>query len=159
MIVGAPETFTTTVPDACPDELVVSPLPVVTSAPTDAVTLASTLVVNIADADPLPSVRTALDDNVVEQSTPLSETSSLVTLTDGRLLVYDGQTGERFKRPVTVGYRFDPVFYDRRYWIDPYRYHLRPVLGWQRWVRYGNDVVLVDIRTGRVLAVENRFFF
>lgn len=62
-------------------------------------------------------------------------------------------------RPVSVGHRFDPVFYDRRYWVDPYRYHLRPVLGWQRWVRYGNDVVLIDIRTGRVLAVENRFFF
>jgi Ni/Co efflux regulator RcnB len=62
-------------------------------------------------------------------------------------------------RPVTVGYRFDPVFYDRRYWIDPYRYHLRPVPGWQRWVRYGNDVLLIDIRTGRVLAVESRFFF
>lgn len=69
-----------------------------------------------------------------------------------------GPRGYRW-RPVTVGYRFDPVFYDRRYWIDPYRYHLRPVLGWQRWVRYGNDVVLVDIRSGRVLAVENRFFF
>lgn len=35
---------------------------------------------------------TALDDNVVEQSAPLNETSSLVTLTDGRLLVYDGKT-------------------------------------------------------------------
>jgi len=61
-------------------------------------------------------------------------------------------------RPVNVDYRFDPVFYDRRYWVDPYRYHLRPVLGWQRWVRYGNDVVLIDIRSGRVLAVESRFF-
>lgn len=69
-----------------------------------------------------------------------------------------GPRGYRW-RPVTVGYRFDPIFYDRRYWIDPYRYHLRPVLGWQRWVRYGNDVLLVDIRTGRVLAVESRFFF
>lgn len=69
-----------------------------------------------------------------------------------------GPRGYRW-RPVTVGHRFDPAFYDSRYWIDPYRYHLRPVSRWQRWVRYGNDVVLVDIRNGRVLAVENRFFF
>lgn len=62
-------------------------------------------------------------------------------------------------RPVTVGYRFDPVFYDSRYWIDPYRYHLRPVLGYQRWVRYGHDVVLIDTRNGRVLEVNSGFFF
>jgi len=69
-----------------------------------------------------------------------------------------GPRGYRW-RPVTVGYRFAPTFYDRRYWIDPYRYHLRPVLGYQRWVRYGNDVVLIDMRSGRVLEVNSRFFF
>jgi Ni/Co efflux regulator RcnB len=69
-----------------------------------------------------------------------------------------GPRGYRW-RPVTVGYRFTPTFYDRRYWVDPYRYHLRPVLGYQRWVRYGNDVVLIDIRSGRVLEVNNDFFF
>ena len=69
-----------------------------------------------------------------------------------------GPRGYRW-RPVNVGYRFEPAFYERRYWVDPYRYHLRPVHGWQRWVRYGNDVVLIDIRTGRVLAVESSFFF
>jgi Ni/Co efflux regulator RcnB len=62
-------------------------------------------------------------------------------------------------RPVTVGYRFAPVFYERRYWVDPYRYHLRPVRGYERWVRYGNDVLLIDIRNGRVLDVHNGFFF
>jgi hypothetical protein len=69
-----------------------------------------------------------------------------------------GPRGYRW-RPVTVGYRFAPTFYDRRYWDDPYRYHLRPVLGYQRWVRYGRDVVLIDIRSGRVLEVNNGFFF
>ena len=69
-----------------------------------------------------------------------------------------GPRGYRY-RPVTVGYRFTPTFYDRQYWVDPYRYHLRPVLGYQRWVRYGNDVVLIDIRSGRVLEVNNGFFF
>jgi len=71
---------------------------------------------------------------------------------------WEGPRGYRW-HPVRVGYRFDPVFYDRRYWVDPYRYHLRPVLGWQRWVRYGNDVLLIDVRSGRVLDVQSRFFF
>ncbi len=71
---------------------------------------------------------------------------------------WDGPRGYRW-RPVNVGYRFDRQFYDRRYWVDPYRYHLRPVLGWQRWVRYGNDVVLIDVRSGRVLEVNSRFFY
>jgi Ni/Co efflux regulator RcnB len=71
---------------------------------------------------------------------------------------WEGPRGYRW-RPVGVGYRFDPVFYDRRYWVDPYRYHLRPVYGSQRWVRYGNDVLLIDTRSGRVLDVNSRFFF
>ena len=61
--------------------------------------------------------------------------------------------------PVNVGHHFAPAFYDRRYWIDPYRYHLRPVSGWRHWVRYGNDVLLIDTRTGRVLEVNRGFFF
>ena len=69
-----------------------------------------------------------------------------------------GPRGYRW-RPVTVGYRFDPVFYGRSYWIDPYRYHLRPVRSYQRWVRYGRDVVLIDTRNGRVLEVNSGFFF
>jgi len=69
-----------------------------------------------------------------------------------------GPRGYRW-HPVTVGYRFDPVFYDRRYWIDPYRYHLRPVLGYQRWVRYGRDVVLIDVRNGHVLEVNSGVCF
>lgn len=71
---------------------------------------------------------------------------------------WNGPRGYNY-RPVNVGYRFTPAFYDRGYWIDPYRYHLRPVASWQRWVRYGNDVVLVDIRNGRVLEVNGGFFY
>lgn len=69
-----------------------------------------------------------------------------------------GPRGYRW-HPVTVGHRFAPTFYDRRYWIDPYRYHLRPVVGHQRWVRYGRDVVLIDTRNGRVIEVNSGFFF
>ena len=63
-------------------------------------------------------------------------------------------------RPVTVGYRFTPSYYSSRYVIaDPYRYRL-PVAGrGTRWVRYGNDVVLVNMRSGRVIEVHNGFFW
>lgn len=62
-------------------------------------------------------------------------------------------------RPVAVGYRFDPMFYSQRYWIDPVRYHLRPVGPDLRWVRYGSDVLLVNVRSGRVIEVNNGFFY
>jgi len=63
-------------------------------------------------------------------------------------------------RPVTVGYRMQPVFYSTRYVIvDPIRYHVRAAPRWARWVRYGDDLLLVNIRTGRVLeVVPNRFY-
>jgi Ni/Co efflux regulator RcnB len=62
-------------------------------------------------------------------------------------------------RPVAAGYRFDPTFYDRRYWVDPVRYRLPAYGPDRRWVRYGNDVVLVNMRDGRVLNVYNGFFY
>ena len=63
-------------------------------------------------------------------------------------------------RPVGVGYRFQPAFYGQRYVIaDPYRYRLPRATGVNRWVRYGNDVVLVNTRTGRVVQVNNGFFY
>ncbi|MEO8455953.1 MAG: RcnB family protein [Sphingomicrobium sp.] len=58
-------------------------------------------------------------------------------------------------RPVNVGYRLQPSFYGSRYYISDYRaYHLQTPHGrWLRWIRYGNDLLLVNIRTGRVLNV------
>ena len=72
---------------------------------------------------------------------------------------YAGPRGYRYQ-PVTVGYRFQPSYYGRNYWVNDWRnYRLaRPGFN-QQWVRYGNDVVLIDIRTGRVLSVRNRFFY
>ena len=60
--------------------------------------------------------------------------------------------------PIGVGYRFDPVFYGQRYWVDAARYRLPVPAPDQRWVRYGNDVALVNVRTGRVIAVNGGFF-
>lgn len=62
-------------------------------------------------------------------------------------------------RPVDVGYRFRPEFYDRRYWVDPSRYHLHPAPGFARWVRYGPDVLLIDTRSGAVIEANRGFFF
>ena len=71
---------------------------------------------------------------------------------------YVGPRGYNY-RPVQTGYRFAPAYYDRRYWLDANRYRLAPVGRYERWVRYGNDVVLIDIRNGRTLRVYDRFFF
>ena len=57
-------------------------------------------------------------------------------------------------RPVTIGYQLRPGFYGSRYYISDYgRYHVRAPGRFQRWIRYGDDLVLVNVRTGRVLQV------
>jgi Ni/Co efflux regulator RcnB len=58
-------------------------------------------------------------------------------------------------RPVTVGFRLQPVFYGSRYYISDYGYYRLPPPRhrWLRWIRYGDDLLLVNIRTGRVLDV------
>jgi Ni/Co efflux regulator RcnB len=72
---------------------------------------------------------------------------------------YRGPQGYRY-RPVSIGYRFAPNYYSRPYWVDARAYRLNaPRFGYQRWVRYGNDVVLIDTRSGRVVQVYNRFFY
>lgn len=72
---------------------------------------------------------------------------------------YVGPRGYRY-RPVVVGHRFAPSYYRSRYIIaDPYRYRLPVATGNRRWVRYGNDVVLVNIRNGNVIQVYSNFFW
>lgn len=57
-------------------------------------------------------------------------------------------------RPVTVGYTLRPAFWGDRYLVSDYdRYQLgRPRMN-QRWIRYGDDLLLVNVRNGRVLQV------
>ncbi len=51
-----------------------------------------------------------------------------------------------------------PGFYGQRYWIsDSGRYHLAAPWPNLRWVRYGNDLLLVNVRNGRVLQVRRGF--
>ncbi|MEO5808783.1 MAG: RcnB family protein [Sphingomicrobium sp.] len=62
-------------------------------------------------------------------------------------------------RVITPGYQLRPGFYGQRYVITNYgHYQLRAPGRFQRWVRYGDDLVLVNVRTGRVLKViRNRY--
>jgi Ni/Co efflux regulator RcnB len=71
---------------------------------------------------------------------------------------YAAPRGQAY-RPIAQGERFAPEFYQRRYWVaNPARYHLPPAGPHQRWVRYGHDMVRVDIGSGRALEVYGSFF-
>lgn len=73
--------------------------------------------------------------------------------------VYQAPRGLQY-RPVAVGYRFQPAFYSNRYWVNNYGTYRLPSPGYnRRWVRYGNDVVLVDMRSGAVVRVVRNFFW
>lgn len=62
-------------------------------------------------------------------------------------------------RPVSVGLTLRPMFWGDRYAVGDYgRWNLPAPRVNQRWVRYGDDLVLVNIRNGRVLRVlRNRY--
>jgi hypothetical protein len=61
---------------------------------------------------------------------------------------------------IGVGFYLDSLFFGSRYWInDPWLYRLPEVYGPYRWVRYYDDVVLVDIYTGEVVDVIYDFFW
>ena len=63
-------------------------------------------------------------------------------------------------RRVGVGYRLDSLFFGNRYWINnPWQYRLPDVHGPYRWVRYYDDVLLVDIYSGQVVDVIHDFFW
>ena len=63
-------------------------------------------------------------------------------------------------RRFSIGATLSSVLWDENYWIeDPYTYRLPEVYGPYRWVRYYDDALLVDIRTGRVVDVVNGIFW
>ena len=62
-------------------------------------------------------------------------------------------------RRFSIGFSLSYVLYDQRYWIeDPYAYRLPPADGPYRWVRYYEDVLLVDLRSGQVVDAIYDFF-
>lgn len=63
-------------------------------------------------------------------------------------------------RRFSIGIFLDNLFFSERYWInDPYEYRLPPAYGPYRWVRYYDDVLLVDLRNGRVVDAIYGFFY
>jgi Ni/Co efflux regulator RcnB len=76
-----------------------------------------------------------------------------------QLGIYIDPFGYRY-RDWDVGWRLPARYYSSRYWIhDPWYYRLPPVGGPYRWIRYHDDVLLVDLRSGRVLDRIRRFFW
>jgi Ni/Co efflux regulator RcnB len=59
---------------------------------------------------------------------------------------------------VTPGYQLRSGFYTSRYYVNPGQYRLHAAGRNQRWIRYNNDLLLVNVRNGRVLqVVRNRY--
>jgi Ni/Co efflux regulator RcnB len=60
---------------------------------------------------------------------------------------------------VQAGVQLRPAFYSSNYYVTDYaRRGIRRPGASQQWIRYGDDLLLVNVRTGRVLQVMyNRF--
>ena len=64
------------------------------------------------------------------------------------------------RRDWDIGWRLPSRYFASRYWIDdPWYYRLPAVYGPYRWIRYHDDVLLVDLRSGRVIDRIRRFFW
>jgi hypothetical protein len=61
--------------------------------------------------------------------------------------------------PLEIGIALDAAFFAQDYWIDPAYYDLPMAPPGAEWVRYYNDVVLVDMDSGEVLDVIHDFFW
>jgi Ni/Co efflux regulator RcnB len=72
---------------------------------------------------------------------------------------YSPYRGYGYNR-LSIGLVLDSLFYSNRYWLnDPYQYRLPAAPYGTQWVRYYNDVVLVDVYTGEVIDVIENFFW
>jgi hypothetical protein len=60
----------------------------------------------------------------------------------------------------SIGVILGSLLWDRNYWInDPWQYRLPPAPAGYVWVRYYNDVLLIDRFDGRVVDVIHDFFW
>ena len=72
---------------------------------------------------------------------------------------YSPYRQHRYSR-FSIGLFLEPLFYSQRYWIDdPWQYRLPPAPPGTQWVRYYNDVLLVDTWSGEVIDVIYDFFW
>lgn len=72
---------------------------------------------------------------------------------------YSPYRGYRYTR-FSIGHILDRLFWGQNYWIsNPWQYRLPPApIGYQ-WVRYYDDVLLIDTYTGEVVDVIYEFFY
>ena len=76
-----------------------------------------------------------------------------------RVAIYIDPFGWNYRR-WNLGWNLHRYHYSSRYWIDdPWEYRLPPAYGPYRWVRYYDDALLVDLRSGRVVDVIHGFFW
>ena len=73
--------------------------------------------------------------------------------TRGYTRYYAPQRGWSY-RPIGVGYNLQPSFYSQRYYAPGYRAQRNA-----RWIRYGDDLLLVNTRNGRVLQVRRNYYW
>jgi Ni/Co efflux regulator RcnB len=72
---------------------------------------------------------------------------------------YVAPYGDWSYKPVEPGTKLRSRFYASRYSVQyPESYQLRQAGPNQRWVRYGDDLVLVNLRNGRVVEVASGRF-
>jgi Ni/Co efflux regulator RcnB len=71
----------------------------------------------------------------------------------------------RFRAPFrynsfNIGIRLSPQYYGSRYYVNNYSSYRLPAPGYNlRYVRHYNDVLLVNVRTGRVVNVYRNFYW
>ncbi len=77
---------------------------------------------------------------------------------DRRRSQYNAPYGGWRYSAVRPGYQLRSGFYNQRYYVNPVQYRLNAGGRNQQWIRYGNDLLLVNVRNGRVLqVVRNRY--
>jgi Ni/Co efflux regulator RcnB len=73
---------------------------------------------------------------------------------------YYGPGGGYGYQRFSSGVILEPMFFGQNYWLDdPFAYRLPPAYGAYRWVRYYNDAILVDLRSGLVVDVVYDIFW
>jgi hypothetical protein len=72
---------------------------------------------------------------------------------------YAPYRNHRYSR-LSIGLILGSAFFGQNYWIDdPWYYRLPPAYPGTRWVRYYDDVLLVDVYSGEVIDVIYDFFW
>lgn len=72
---------------------------------------------------------------------------------------YAPYRNHRYNR-LSIGFILGSAFFGQNYWLnDPWQYRLPPAYPGTRWVRYYDDVLLIDVYSGEVIDVIYDFFW